>query len=168
MKNFHLLPASHMPLPLHTSFPLPLQFEELSGWWYSFFRWPKYFQLLKGKWIKGKHKINNNCNCHLFYAEAQKSTIKTHQNKIWIWVNFLWMHSWNIGGFSLWTFTEAQDKQYEIGRVEFSFQKAATNSHEPWVKENTLVQRHMVKEAAHLMMARKQTQQESRKKVLIS
>lgn len=48
--------------------------------------------------------------------------------------------------------------------VEFSFQKAATNSYEPWVKENTLVQRHVVKEAAYLMMARKQTQQESRKK----
>ena len=78
------------------------------------------------------------------------------------------MHSWKIGGFSLCTFTETQDKQYEIGRVEFSFQKAATNFYEPWVKENTLVQRHVVKEAAHLMMARKQMQQESRKNVLIS
>ena len=78
------------------------------------------------------------------------------------------MHSWKIGGFSLCTFTEAQDKKYEIGMVEFSFQKAATNSYEPWVKENTLVQRHVVKEAAYLMMARKQTQQESRKNILIS
>lgn len=78
------------------------------------------------------------------------------------------MHSRNIGRFSFCTFTEAQEKQHKIQRVDFSFQKAPGHSYEPWLKENTLVQRNMLKEAAHLLMDRKQIQQESRERVLIS